>query len=67
MFVFDTAPQTLDEHIVNGSALTVHADVYRLAFQILHPQGTSELTTLVAVDDLGLAIVIHGLHQYPKA
>ncbi len=54
-FVFDRAPQAFDEHVVQCSAPSVHADANAFFLQPFCESGGSELRPLVGVEDLGCA------------
>ena len=52
LFVFQAAPQPLDENIVQPAPAAVHADARALGFQLVGKRRTGELCSLVGVKDL---------------
>ena len=57
LFVFDGAPQTLDEHIVPPSAFAIHADRDALLSEHASEGQAGELRALIGIDDLGLTVM----------
>lgn len=57
MFVFDRAPEPLDEDIVQRSSTAIHADADASPFRARGEHLGSELHTLVGVEDIGLSQV----------
>ena len=54
-FVLQTAPQALDENVVQGTAPSIHADRDVALLQRRQKVGRGELRTLIGVPDFGLA------------
>ena len=54
VFVFDTPPQPLHKHVVQGSAMAIHANADSSALGCEREGHHSELGALVGVEDLGL-------------
>jgi len=52
LLVLHASPQPLDEHIVDPSALAVHADADALGLKHCAGRGSGKLGTLVGVEDL---------------
>jgi len=78
LLVFDTAPQALDEHVVQAPTFAVHRDPDRTIEQDLRELRRGELAPLVGVENLRLAVEpecgsegrdaeidIHGVGQRP--
>jgi len=63
ILVLDVAPQTFYKNVVKGPAPSVHADFDLLALEYPCEAGAGELCALVAVEDVGLAIVAQRLLQ----
>ncbi len=61
--MFDAAPESLDEDVVEGASPSIHADGYAFSFQYIGEGGAGELRALVAVEDFGRAIVAQGVLQ----
>ena len=61
LFVFDGAPQTLDEHIVPPSAFAIHADGDALLSEQASEVQAGELRALIGIDDLGFAVMSQGV------
>ena len=55
-FVFEAAPQPLDEDVVHVAALPVHADHDAVPLQGAGEFVAGELAALIGVEDLGSAI-----------
>ena len=53
--VLETAPQALDEYVVQGAASSVHADQDTALLQRRQKIRRRELRTLIGVPDFGLA------------
>jgi len=56
VFVFDGSPQPLDENIVQRAAAAIHADQDILGFQSTGESVAGELSSLIAVEDFGMAM-----------
>src|SRR6187455_2739511 len=56
LLVFDRPPEPLDEDVVTPCALAVHADSDFGGLQHLGEVGRAELTSLIGVEDLRLAM-----------
>src|SRR5439155_25818515 len=56
LFVFDRAPEPLDEDVVAPGALAIHADRDRVLDQQAGELGAGELAALVGVEDLRPAV-----------
>lgn len=54
-FVFDDAPEPLDEDIVKGPAMAVHADANACFYKAVGKRRRGELGALIAVENLRLA------------
>ena len=52
VFIFDTAPEALDEDIVEDSALSIHTDTDVSVFQGRGEGQGGELSALIGVEDL---------------
>ena len=63
LFVFHTAPKTLDEHIVQPAAFAVHADLDIVAFEHASELLTGELAALVGIEYVGRAMLGDGFFQ----
>src|SRR5271167_488136 len=63
LFVFQTAPQPLDEDIVHAAALAIHADRDAALFEDAGELCAGELAALVRVEDFGLAVLCQRLLQ----
>ena len=50
--VFDGSPQSFDEHVVEPSALAVHADADAMIGETFPPGTRGELAALIGVKDL---------------
>src|SRR6516165_96549 len=61
--VLQTAPQALDENIVQGAAPPIHADRHGALFQRRQKIRRGELRALVGVPDLGLTEAEGGLQS----
>ena len=62
----DRAPQSLDEDVVQASALAVHRQLQAGCEQRLGKLGAGKLATLGGVEDLGRAVPGHPpLHGFP--
>jgi hypothetical protein len=59
--VLHTAPQPLDEDIVDPAALAVHADLDAMRFEGAGELFADELAALIGVEDLGCAVVLNRL------
>jgi len=57
MFVFQAAPQPLDEDVVHVPALAIHADGDRVALQGVGEVVAGELAALVGIEDLMSAVL----------
>jgi hypothetical protein len=53
-FVLQTAPQALDENVVQGTAASIHADGYAALLQRRQEIGRGELRPLIRIPDFGL-------------
>jgi len=58
LFVFDGAPQALDEHVVAPAALAVHADLDMLRAQHIEERRAGKLRALIGVEYLRRAEAI---------
>src|SRR5690606_13651659 len=56
LLVFDGAPQSLDENIVERATLAIHGEPHAQIEQRLRELDRGELTTLVGVEDLRHAV-----------
>src|SRR5205823_1214405 len=56
LLVFDASPQTLNEYVVTPSALAIHADRNAFLGKCAGERSTSELATLIRVEDFRLAV-----------
>src|SRR5690242_8914323 len=54
LFVFQRAPQPLDEDVVQAASFAVHADAYSGVTQNARERLGGELRPLVCVEDFGL-------------
>src|SRR2546430_895515 len=63
LLVLDAAPQPLDENIVSPGALAVHADGDRVSDQYVSECRAGELTALIRVEDLRLAVARESVLQ----
>lgn len=54
--VFQAAPEALDDDIILGSALAVHADAHLVFLQQINILWTRKMAALVTVDNQGLAL-----------
>ena len=63
LLVLDTSPEPLDEDVVAPRAFAVHADLDLPGCQNLDEVGGCELTALIAVEDLWLAMASQGFFQ----
>src|SRR5665213_4542319 len=48
--IFQTAPQPLDENVVQKSSFAVHADPHALARKLVHERGAGKLHALIGVE-----------------
>ena len=62
-FVFVTAPEPFDEHVVDPTAFAVHADLDARIFEHLREVLADELAALVGVEDFGPAVLGQRLVQ----
>jgi len=67
MFVLKAAPEAFDEGIVRGAALAVHTQLDALAEDVLTKHLTGKLGSLIRVENIGLAILLHRLFDYLHA
>src|SRR5258708_12647257 len=51
LFIFDRAPESLGEHVVERAAFAIHADLDRTIEQAIEIPRTGEMTPLVAIPD----------------
>ena len=56
LLVLHRSPEPLDEHVVAPGALAVHADGDPVLFEDAGKRLAGELTALVAIENLGLAV-----------
>src|SRR5258708_35842193 len=63
LFVFDAAPQPLDEHVIPPGPLAVHADRDGVVGEHAGERCAGELRTLVCVEDFWLAVLLQGVVQ----
>ena len=61
LFVFEAAPEALNEDVVDPAAFAIHADFYVSIFEYLGKCLTGELAALVGVEDFGRAVVMQGI------
>ena len=54
LLVFDAAPETLNENVVEGPAAAVHADSDAFVFQYTDERCTGKLNALIGVHDFRL-------------
>jgi len=54
LVVLQTAPEALNDDVIRGTALTIHADPHLLALEQINKLRTGEMATLIAVDNVGL-------------
>src|SRR5215468_6772594 len=79
LLVFDTAPQTLNEHVVTPSALAIHTDRYSPVGKRAGERRSGELAALIRIEDFRLAVTsqcifkgrntergLHGDRQPPR-
>ena len=52
ILVFDAAPKTLDEHVVDPAAFAIHADGHRMGLEHRRKRLRRELGALVRIEDL---------------
>ena len=57
ILVFDAAPETLDEHVVDPASLAVHADGHRMGFEHRRKRLGRELSALVRIEDRRRSVV----------
>lgn len=57
MFVLDTAPQALDEDVIEHPSPTIHADPDVMALQLVGELAGGELHALIGVEDFGLSLL----------
>jgi len=63
VLVLDGAPEPLDEDVVHPASAPVHADSDLRVEQDVDEGVAGELRALVGVEDLWLAVAVHGLLQ----
>src|SRR5206468_6889157 len=63
LLVFDAAPQPLDKDVVAPSALAIHADGDPVLDQRAGECSAGELTALVGVEDVRLAVASESILQ----
>ena len=63
VIVFERSPQALDEHVVNGSAHSVHRDLDSGVLQDRGEVLARELKSLIRVEDFGRAVKGEGFVQ----
>lgn len=51
LFVFDAAPQSLDEDVIQCSTASVHTDRYLPFFENTDESAARELNTLIRIED----------------
>ena len=51
-FIFHTAPEALDKHIVQPAPLAIHADLNAVLLEYSGERLTGELTTLIRVKNI---------------
>src|SRR5262249_47097130 len=56
VFILDRTPQSLDQHVVQRPASSIHADSYSSTLQLAGELGAGELRPLVAVEYLRLPL-----------
>src|SRR5205807_6513678 len=56
LFVFEAAPQPLDEDVVHAAALAVHTDHDPVPLQVAGEVVAGELAALVGIENLGPAV-----------
>ena len=57
ILVFDAAPETLDEHVVDPASLAVHADGHRMGFEHRRQRLGRALSALVRIEDRRRSVV----------
>lgn len=65
LLIFDTPPQPLHKHVVQGPPAAIHADANASFLEPLSKGQTRELCSLIGIEDLRLAMpdrLLHGLH-----
>src|SRR3984893_10924893 len=63
LFIFQAAPQPLDEDVVEKSPFAVHADPHTLARKLVQERGTGKLHALIGVEYFRTAMPVHRLAQ----
>src|SRR5580700_10251477 len=63
LFIFQAAPQPLDEDVVHAAALAVHADRDTAILEHAGELGAGKLAALIGVEDLGLAVPCQSLFE----
>ena len=63
ILVLDAAPQPLDEHVVDPSTLSIHADLNSVGLQRIDPFPAGKLGSLVRVENFRLAVFFQRLLQ----
>lgn len=66
VLVLDAAPWPFDEHVIDPTALAVHADLDGMVAQHLGEVGTGELTALVGIEDLRRTVLGNRFFQGGK-
>ncbi len=64
MFILYGSPKLFNENIVNGSAFTIHADLYAVLFKQVYIYFTRKLAALFTVDDGWFALKVDGKVHY---
>jgi hypothetical protein len=63
VLVLERTPQPLHEDVVGPAALAIHADLDAFFFEPSGEGFTAELTSLIGVEDLRLAVLAESLFQ----
>ena len=58
VLVFERTPEALDEDVVGPATLAIHADLDAFFFEPSGEGFAGELTALIGVEDLGLAVLV---------
>ena len=59
-FIFEAAPQTFDKDVIHPAALAIHRDTNASSLQCAGPLEADELAPLICVEDIRLALTVHG-------
>lgn len=58
LLIFETAPESFDEDVVNPPTLTIHADLDTVALEHAGERLGSELGPLVGIEDFRCAVLL---------